>query len=85
MIYLTCYLISVTPGDYTVDRESVIFAPGDMEACVEVTLKDSPNLVMPRSIYVEIELDDDVDIHNRITLASGATHGEIEIDDDDSM
>ena len=83
MIYLTCYLISETPEDYTVNRDSVTFAPGDMEACVEVTLEDSPTLEMPQSFYVEIELDDDVD--NRITLASGVTHGEIEIDDDDSM
>ena len=83
MIYLTCYLILVTPEDYTVNRDSVTFAPGDMDACTDVTLENSPNLEMPQSFYVEIKLDDDVD--NRITLASGATRGEIEIDDDDSM
>ena len=56
MIYLTCYFTTVTPEDYTVNRDSVTFAPGDMEACVQVTLKDSPNLEMPQSFYVEIEL-----------------------------
>ena len=50
--------------------------------CVEVTLVDSPNLEMPQSFYVDMEL---VNVDSRITLATGGTHGEIEIYDDDSM
>ena len=46
-----------------------------MKICVEVTLKESPNLEMPQSFYVDIKLDDDRD--KCITLES-VTHGEID-------
>ena len=82
VIYVTDYLILVNPEDYTYNSNTATVPAGEMEACVEVDLQDSPNLEMPQSFFVSIELDDDTD--SRITLAT-VTSGEIEIDDDDSM
>ena len=71
-----------TPEDFTVTQNKVTFQPGSNKACVTITLVDSPNLEMPQSLHVSIQL---VGGNGRITLAQQQSNGEIVIEDDDGM
>ena len=71
-----------TPEDFAVTRNKATFQPGSNQACVTITLANSPNVEMPQSLYVSIQL---VGGNGHITLAQQQSNGEIVIEDDDGM